>query len=152
MLTVRVIKDWLKTMPPANTIALVGSGSVFSWIASRLLNSGGLEHCAPLLRSAAAACPVQPECDCDIWAGQPLEHQDLLSDSWLVNLIRVATGPHNNIFWIGVSVGACLFPVIDLLHLAKARWQRFILRHSAALFRPDHLPPEGSDTYNLGRL
>jgi len=136
-------------MPSSNTVALVGSSSLLSWVASSFLQSSGLEHCAPLLQSAVAAAQFGAgDCVCD----PPQEAVPISpAASWLYTLVLWSSGPHCQLFWAGVGVGTCLFPLIDLLFIAKEAWLRFVRNQISLWTRPRAGGTPGPHTYDLRR-
>ena len=134
-------------MPSSNTVALVSSSGLLSWLASSLYSSG-LEHCTPLLQSAVAAAQLRAgDCNCDIPEGPVTE---VLPASWFYTLLLWSSGPHSHVFWAGVAVGSCLFPLIDLLFIVKEAWLRFVQNQVAVWVRPRQ-PVTGAHTYALRR-
>ena len=147
MRTIHVMRECHRleaNMPSSNTVALIGSSSLFSWVASRFLQSSGLDHCAPLLQSAVAAAQFGAgDCNCELPEG-PVEVEP--TASWLHTLLLWSSGPHGQLFWAGVGVGTCLFPLIDLLFIAKEAWLRFV---QSQVFARRARPAPTAHTYDL---
>ena len=131
-----VASAWLKNnMPNSNTVALAGSSGLFTWLLTHLLQAGTLENCAPLISSAVAA--NRDFCECPGGLESPQSPAEV--GSLVVQLGTLAIGwisENSTQFWVGILVGFCLAPVIDVLFYLKQLWQNFITRQLRNLSRP----------------
>ena len=125
-------------MPPSSTVALASGGSgLLTWFATHLLSKGTWDSCAPLITSAVAAS--RDNCDCPVdYSSLPTGEEAFPLFLRLVELVGGWLGDRASQFWVGICIGFCLPPVIDVLFCLKQIWQAFIVRKLRGVGRHQH--------------